>query len=111
MIRLPHRARFLVVGAICAALQNAVIIAGTLNPYKTDLKEHLEYHRFNKKRGRMGGQIRFRIRYGKTIGDWFDYLFVSPEEMREILKNTGWQVKEFLDSGKANYYAVIEKTS
>lgn len=28
MIRLPHRARFLVVGAICAALQNAVIIAG-----------------------------------------------------------------------------------
>jgi 2-polyprenyl-3-methyl-5-hydroxy-6-metoxy-1,4-benzoquinol methylase len=89
----------------------AQIIAGTRNPYKTDLKEHLEYLKFNKKRGRMAGQIRMRIRYGKTVGDWFDYLFVSPEEMQKILENTNWRVKEFLDSGKANYFAVIEKKS
>jgi 2-polyprenyl-3-methyl-5-hydroxy-6-metoxy-1,4-benzoquinol methylase len=44
----------------------AQIIAGTRNPYVTDLKEHLEYLRFNRRRGRMAGQIRMRIRYGKS---------------------------------------------
>ena len=87
----------------------AQIIAGTLNPYMTEKKEHLEYLRFNRRRGRMAGQIRFRIRYGRTIGEWFDYLFVSPDEMRKILKKTDWRVKEFLTSEKANYFAVIEK--
>lgn len=88
---------------------NAQIIAGTLNPYKTDDINHLQYHKRNLRRGRMGGQIRMRVRYGKIIGEWFDYLFVSPEEMQEILKNTNWQIKEFLDSERANYIVVIEK--
>jgi SAM-dependent methyltransferase len=87
----------------------AQIIAGTLNPYMTDKKEHLEYLRFNRRRGRMAGQIRFRIRYGKTVGEWIDYLFVSPDEMRKILEKTDWRIKEILDSGEANYFAVIEK--
>jgi SAM-dependent methyltransferase len=88
---------------------DARIIAGTRDPYKTDLKEHLEYLRFNKRRGRLPGQIRIRVRYGKTVGDWFDLLFVSPDEMRKILEKTDWRVREFLDSGSANYFAVIEK--
>ena len=88
----------------------AQIIAGTLDPYQTAKKEHLEYLRFNRRRGRMAGQIRFRIRYGKAIGEWFDYLFVSPAEMEKILKQTDWRVKEFLMSeGNPNYFAVIEK--
>lgn len=87
----------------------AQIIAGTLDPYVTNKKEHLEYHRFNRRRGRMAGQIRFRIRYGKAVGKWFDYLFVSPDEMEKILKKTDWQVKEFLTSEDASYFAVIEK--
>jgi SAM-dependent methyltransferase len=88
---------------------NARILAATLNPYKTDDINHLQYHRSNRRRGRMGGQIRMRIRYGKAVGEWFDYLFVSPEEMMDILKNTGWRIKELVDSEKANYIAVIEK--
>jgi SAM-dependent methyltransferase len=91
---------------------HAQIIVGTRDPYMTDNKEHLEYLRFNRRRGRMAGQIRMRIRYGKTIGEWFDYLFVSPEEMQKILNNTGWEIKEFLDSpAAANYFAVIGKTA
>lgn len=87
----------------------AQIIAGTLNPYQTDSPEHLEYHEFNRRRGRMPGQIRMRIRYGKTVGAWFDYLFVSPEEMREILANTDWHIRELMESGEPRYFAVIGK--
>lgn len=88
---------------------NAQIIAGTMNPYQTTNEDHLSYHKLNRRRGRMGGQIRLRVRYGKTVGEWLDYLFVSPDEMEEILGKTDWQIKEFLTSDSPNYVAVIEK--
>lgn len=91
--------------------REAQIIAGTRNPYKTDDAEHLEYHKLNRKRGRMSGQIRMRVRFGKAVGEWFDYLFVSPEEMESILDNTDWQIREFIASEEANYFAVIGKKS
>ena len=87
----------------------AQIIAGTRNPYATDSPEHLEYHEFNRQRGRMPGQIKMRVRYGKAVGAWFDYLFVSPEEIRDILENTDWRIKELIESEEANYFAVLGK--
>jgi len=88
---------------------DARIIAGTRNPYKTDNPNHLQYLRLNKKRGRMPGQIRIRVRFEKTVGPWFDYLFVSPEEMEDILSDTGWLVEGFIGAEEPNYFAVIRK--
>ncbi len=85
------------------------IIAGTRNPYQTSEPEHLQYLRLNKRRGRMGGQLKIRARFGKTVGEWFDYLFVSPEEMETILKDTDWQIKEFIEPEAASYFAIIGK--
>jgi len=89
--------------------ENAIIIAETRDPYNTDNPAHLEYHEFNKKRGRMGGQLRIRIRFRKYVTKWFDFLLVSKEEMEEILRGTGWKVSEFIDSGNLLYIAIIEK--
>jgi SAM-dependent methyltransferase len=88
----------------------AKIIAGTRNPYQTDSPDHLAYHELNRQRGRLPGQIKMRVRYKRTVGAWFDYLFVSPAEMREIVADSDWQVEEFIDSGEANYFAVIGKS-
>ena len=88
---------------------DGLIVAETRDPYKTDNPAHLEYHELNRKRGRMGGQVRIRVRFEKYATPWFDYLFVSKEEMEEILKGTGWKVKQFIDSGNALYIAIIEK--
>jgi SAM-dependent methyltransferase len=88
---------------------DAQIIAQSRNPYQTIEPEHLQYHRLNKQRGRMGGQLKMRVRFGKSIGEWFDYLFVSPEEMQNILKDTDWQVKEFIEPEAASYFAIINK--
>ena len=88
---------------------DARIIAGTLDPYKTTDPNHLQYHKLNKKRGRMPGQIRIRVRFGKTMGEWFDYLFVSPEEMEDILSNSSWEVERFIGREQPNYFAVIRK--
>jgi SAM-dependent methyltransferase len=89
--------------------KNGLIIASTRDTYKTDIADHLEYHKLNKKRGRMAGQLRVRIRFRKCVGRWFDYLIVSKKEMEEILKGTGWKIREFIDSDNSAYIAVIEK--
>lgn len=87
----------------------AQILAESNNPYKTKMKEHLDYQKFNIKRGRMPGQLRMRVRFRKITGDWFDYLIVSKEEMKNILKGTGWKIKKFINSKGSMYTAVITK--
>jgi SAM-dependent methyltransferase len=87
----------------------ARIIAGTRNPYKTGDRNHLQYHRLNRKRGRMAGQVRMRVRFERAVGPWFDYLLVSPEEMEDVLSHTDWQVERFIGPEEANYFAVIRK--
>jgi SAM-dependent methyltransferase len=88
---------------------DARIIAGSLDPYQTTNPAHLLYHRRNKKRGRMGGQIKFRIRFQSFTGNWFDYLFVSQAEMQDILSETDWRVEKFIRSFGDTYFAVIGK--
>lgn len=89
---------------------DALIIAESNDPYKTANPIHLAYQARNRRRGRMSGQLRLRIRYEMCTGDWFDYLIVSRKEMKDILAGTGWKVRRFIDSGKSMYTAIIEKT-
>jgi SAM-dependent methyltransferase len=89
--------------------EKGLIIASTRDTYKTGNPDHLEYHRRNKEKGRMGGQLRFRIRFRKYVGRWFDYLIASKREMESILKGTGWKIREYIDSDNSEYIAIIEK--
>ncbi|MCW4016942.1 MAG: class I SAM-dependent methyltransferase, partial [Candidatus Bathyarchaeota archaeon] len=91
--------------------KNAVIITDTRDPYKTEDPNHLAYHELNKKKGRMGGQVRIRTRFQDGSSPWFDYLMVSKQEMAQILEGTGWSIKQFIDSKTSNYVAIIEKTA
>ena len=85
------------------------IIAATTDPHTTNIKEHKWYHRYNKRRGRMPGQLRIRIRYKKYVTPYFDYLLVSRREMETIVDGTGWKVSRVIESGSAWYTAVIDK--
>ncbi|HEX6386940.1 MAG TPA: class I SAM-dependent methyltransferase [Anaerolineae bacterium] len=89
---------------------NGRILAESLNPYDTTNPDHLSYHERNRRRDRMPGQARIRIRYKKSASPWFDYLLVSPEEMNEIVSGTGWKVTRFLhDDNSVFYVGVIDK--
>lgn len=105
----PKRAKWLLRKFRKITTAYAHIIAETMNPYGTDKKEHLAYHKLNQNMGRMGGQVRIRCRYKKYKTPWFDYLLVSKEELQEILKGTGWQVKKFLNSKYGSYIMILEK--
>jgi SAM-dependent methyltransferase len=89
----------------------ALIIAESRDSTATNDPVHLAYQKRNRKRGRMSGQSRARIRFRQFIGPWFDYLMVSKNEMKEVLKGTGWGVTRFIDSDVSKYIAIIEKTS
>jgi hypothetical protein len=89
--------------------KSGLIIASTRDTYETDNPDHLAYHKFNKKRGRMAGQLKLRIRFRKCVTRWFDYLIVSKTEMEEILKGTGWEIRAFIDSDDSAYIALLEK--
>ncbi|MFX1562394.1 MAG: class I SAM-dependent methyltransferase [Promethearchaeota archaeon] len=89
--------------------RNALIIAETRDPYKTNDPVYLEYYKLNKRKGRMSGQLKCRVRFRKFATRWFDWLMVSKEEMKEILNGTGWKIREFIDSEDAQYVAIIEK--
>jgi SAM-dependent methyltransferase len=105
----PRRARKILRDLHSITRGGAAILAQTRNPYRTTDPDHLAYHQRNRARGRMAGQIRMRVRYGKIVGPWFDYLFVSPSEMNEIVAGTGWTVERLIDPDAANYHAIIRR--
>jgi SAM-dependent methyltransferase len=84
------------------------IVAETRDVHTTDDPAHLAYLERNRRRGRMPGQIRIRVRYRLHATPWFDYLMVSPEELAGILEATGWTLGQTIES-EDTYIAVIEK--
>jgi SAM-dependent methyltransferase len=91
------------------ANEGARILAESVNPYKTDKPEHLAFHERNRKRGRMGGELRIRIREGTYATPWFDYLLASPEEMASLAEGTGWELRRVIDEGEHVYVGVLER--
>lgn len=88
---------------------HARIIVESCNPYRTKDPVHKAYHRFNRKRGRLPGGLRLRVRYKTYCSPWFDYLLASPAEMRAIVRGTGWRVQRTFETKPGMYSAVIVK--
>src|ERR1700712_327130 len=74
------------------------IIAQTTDPYNTKDPVHVSYHQRNRRRGRLGGQLRLRLRYRLLATDWFDYLNCSIEELESLVADTRWRLKEIDDA-------------
>jgi SAM-dependent methyltransferase len=89
--------------------KNGRIIAQTMDPYATQQPEHVQYQERSRKRGRMGGQVRIRLRYRMAIGPWFDYLFVSEQELISIIDGTGWTIEKLIPDDGPVYIAVLRK--
>jgi hypothetical protein len=69
------------------------------------------YYVKNLRRDRAPGQLRVRYRYDNVRGQWFDWLYVSPREMRHILRGTGWrQERIFATTRDEPYVAILTKS-
>ena len=83
------------------------ILAGSYDPYEGASELARRYHERNRRRGRMAGLERLRVRYRHYATPWYDVLFASRGEVAWLAEGTGWAVKRFVDAG-AGYVAVLE---
>ena len=105
----PTRARWLLRRFKTVTAPDGRLITGSNDIYQTDDERNLSYQRNNRKRGRMSGQIRLRVRYRHYATPYADYLMVSREEMDQIVSGTGWTVARTYEGPHALYTAVLER--
>ena len=89
--------------------KGGIIIADANDPSRPKSGIHQVYQQQNRRRGRLPGQLRIRIRYRQYKTEWFDYLLASREEVKRLLRGTGWRVREFRNGKDSYYIAIIEK--
>ena len=85
------------------------IIGSSTRVYDTEDPVHLAYHERNRRRGRMSGQLRLRVRFETLASPWFDYLLLPPEELEELARPAGWGIARVLDGDGPLYSVVLEK--
>ena len=84
------------------------IVATSNDPYATEDHVHVAYHERNRRGGRMGGQVRIRVRYRELATPWFDYLLASPGEMAALAESGGWRVGRVLRGDGPYYVGVLD---
>jgi SAM-dependent methyltransferase len=82
------------------------LVGSGMDPYLTNDPIHLAYHERNRQRGRSPGQVRLRVRHRDVAGDWFDYLYASPEELHDLAGESGWRMAEVAEF-EPSYLAVL----
>jgi SAM-dependent methyltransferase len=88
--------------------EDGVILGSSRDPLHTDDPAHLAYHEMNRRRGKPPGLVRIRIGFGGRFGEWFHLLWMSQEELAEIIEPIGWAVSNVYSSG-SDYIAVLGK--
>lgn len=84
--------------ADCAA-PGAVLLGQTIDPYSTADPVHLAYHQWNRDRDRRGGQLRIRVRFRHLATEWFDYWFLTVDELARVVEPTPWTLTDVARSG------------
>lgn len=85
-----------------------VITAGGSDAVKTDIQEHLDYHKMNVSRNRPKGLVRLRVAYKGYVDDWTDLRLETPEEMINLAEQAGWSLRRKYHNGVL-YVGILEK--
>ncbi len=74
-------------------------------------EDHLPYVKRNLARHRPPGLLTLRVRYRGRIGEWFDLLVLSPEDLARIARQSGWELTHVIWGGgyaPGDYIATLE---
>lgn len=96
-------------GALTRITSPGARIVGTcFDPFDTADPLHLEYHELNRRRGRLPGQLRLRVRWTNLATPWFDYLYLPVDQLAGLAAASGWELVEATTSGNP-YLAVLRR--
>ena len=111
LIESRERAPVFLAALAALARPGARIIAQGTDPYGTTDPVHVAYHRRNRDRGRLGGQLRLRLRYRMLATEWFDYLICSVGRAGVAARRHPVAARRTIDTADRPYYlAVLELT-
>jgi SAM-dependent methyltransferase len=83
------------------ATPGAMLLGEARDPYATRDPLQLAYLERNRARGRPGGQLRIRVRFRDVATEWFDYWFLSIDELAQVVEATPWTLTHVDQSGPA----------
>jgi SAM-dependent methyltransferase len=111
MFGTPERVRRTLAGWARGVPSGTRLLAESTNPYGGGAPAlDRRFYQRNKALGRAPGLIRLRTRYRASVGPWSDWLFVSRNEMRQLLRGTGWHVRAIVGGPPSeSFVAVLEK--
>ena len=108
IFRTPQRARRLLTSLAKNSNDDARILIESTSAYGGGAPGFDRYYyRANQLRGVPPGQARFRYHFEHQTGKWFDWLYVSRQELRTIVRGTGWHQRAILGKKSNEPYVVV----
>jgi len=98
-----ERAPVFLAALAAMARPGALLVGQGMDPYGRADEVHNAYHARNRAAGRMGGQLRLRVRHRELATEWFDYLLCDPEELAGLVHGTAWRLAD-IDEVDAPFY-------
>lgn len=89
---------------------DAVVLAGSIDPVQTDDVMHLAYHAKNRAEGNHPGLVKLRNKYQGEIDDWWYLLLCGKELMSHLAEKAGWNLERTI-GGSRYKVGVIKKRS
>lgn len=111
MVGTPERAKDFFQKLAEITTEDATIFAESLNPaVMASLDDDFaQYQKKNRLEGKWDGQLQLRIRYRTCTTPWFSWLFCSPQEIEELLRETPFQLDSVTSSTSLLFTACIKK--
>ena len=90
---------------------NSTLYLETMNPYEEGFldEDTVSYVENNLLQKKLGGQMSVRVRYKKYATPWNDYLFISADELEQLLTETSWQTERILKDFETNQFIAVLK--
>ncbi|MFE6024498.1 class I SAM-dependent methyltransferase [Streptomyces niveus] len=93
---------------LAAVAEPGALLFGTsFDPAGLTDPHEIAYRRRNVSRGRLPGQWSIRVRRRDVVTEWFDYLFLSVDELADLVTGTPWTIRETW-FGETLYLARLE---
>ncbi|MHA2303175.1 MAG: class I SAM-dependent methyltransferase [Candidatus Thorarchaeota archaeon] len=89
--------------------EDAIILAGSIDPEETDDEMHLAYHTKNRAVGNPPGLIRLRNKYQGEVDDWWNLLLCGKKLMAELSEEAGWYLEKTFGGPEYNVGVLKKK--
>lgn len=71
-------------------------------------EDDADYEARNLQRGRLRWQVTMRSRFGRLTTPWFEYLFLTLEELDDLIAGSRWRIADSYGQG-ASYAVQLER--